>query len=375
MNRDAPPLSRIVEGLPPTVPFVGPEQQERDRGRPFAARIGANESVFGPSPRAVEAIAQAARDAWMYGDPTTHDLRGALADTLGVRPGNLVIGEGIDGLLGLTVRLFVNPGDVVVTSAGAYPTFNYHVAGFGGRLVTVPYRADAEDPEALAEAARAHGARLVYLANPDNPMGTWHEAESVARLIDALPDGCLLCLDEAYVEFAPAGTAPAFDLADPRVIRFRTFSKAHGLAGLRVGYGIAEAGIAAAFDRIRNHFGVGRVAQAGAMAALDDRAHLARVVAEVEASRVEIARIATENGLSALPSATNFVAVDCGRDGDFARAVLRGLLARDVFVRMPGVAPLDRTIRVSAGRAHDLALFAAALPEALAEAGAAKARA
>ncbi|MCL5775532.1 pyridoxal phosphate-dependent aminotransferase [Limibaculum sp. FT325] len=370
-TRPLPPFARIVEGLPATVPFVGPEQQERDRGRPFAARIGANESVFGPSPRAVEAIARAAQDAWMYGDPSTYDLRGALAAELGVEPANLVIGEGIDGLLGLTVRLFANPGDVVVTSAGAYPTFNYHVAGFGARLVTVPYRGDAEDPEALAAAAREHGARLVYLANPDNPMGSWHGATGVERLIDALPEGCVLCLDEAYVEFAPAGTAPALDVADPRVIRFRTFSKAHGLAGLRVGYAIAEARLAAGFERIRNHFGVGRVAQAGAVAALADRGHLARVVAEVEASRAEIARIAAANGLAVLPSATNFVAIDCGGDGALARAVLRGLVARDVFVRMPGVAPLDRCIRVSCGRTHDLALLEAALPAALAEARAA----
>ncbi|MDT8344921.1 MAG: pyridoxal phosphate-dependent aminotransferase [Thermohalobaculum sp.] len=366
-----PALSRIVEGLPATVPFVGPEQQERDRGRPFAARIGANESVFGPSPRAVAAIAKAAHDAWMYGDPTTHELRAALAAALGVGADSIVIGEGIDGLLGLTVRLFVNPGDVVVTSAGAYPTFNYHVAGFGARLVTVPYRADAEDPEALAEAARAHGARLVYLANPDNPMGSWHDARTVERLVAALPAGCILCLDEAYVEFAPGGTAPAFDVSDPRVIRFRTFSKAHGLAGLRVGYAVSDPRVINAYERIRNHFGIGRVAQAGALAALGDRDHLARVVAEVEASRIEIARIAAENGLRPLPSATNFVAVDCGHDGAFARAVLRGLIARDVFVRMPGIASLDRTIRVSCGRAHDLALFAAALPAALAEARAA----
>jgi len=362
------PLTSLVAGLPATVPFVGPEKQERDRGRPFSARIGANESVFGPSPAAIEAMRQAAPEMWMYCDPNNHDLREVLAAHHGVPGESIVIGEGIDGLLGYTVRLFVEPGKKVVTSAGAYPTFNYHVAGFGGELVTVPYRDDAEDPEALAEAARQTGARLVYISNPDNPMGTWHGANRIGALIAAMPEGCLLCLDEAYIEFAPADAAPPWDPADPRVIRFRTFSKAYGLAGLRIAYAVAAPEAAAAFDRIRNHFGVTRMSQVAALAALGDGEHLTRVQADVAAARARIGAIAAENGLAALPSATNFVTIDCGRDGAFARKVLAGLIKRDIFVRMPGVAPQDRCIRVSAGRERDLALFAAALPEALAEA-------
>ncbi|MEO0821037.1 MAG: pyridoxal phosphate-dependent aminotransferase [Pseudomonadota bacterium] len=364
------PLTPLAAGLPATVPFVGPEAQERGRGRPFRARIGANESVFGPSPAAVAAMREAAEGVWRYADPENHDLRAALAEALGVPGAALVVGEGIDGLLGLTVRLFAGPGDAVVTSLGAYPTFNYHVAGFGARLVTVPYRGDAEDPEALAAAARTQGARLVYLANPDNPMGSFHGAARIAALLEALPEGCLLCLDEAYGEFAPEALLP-LDPEDRRVIRFRTFSKAYGLAGLRVGYAIAHPDTAAAFDRVRNHFGVNRMAQAGALAALGDGAHLASVRAAVAASREEIGRIAAANGLTALPSATNFVAVDCGggpAGGGLARAVLAGLLARDIFVRMPGVAPLDRCIRIGCGRDADMALLAKALPGVLEEA-------
>lgn len=364
-TRRRPAFTRIVQGLPATVPFVGPEHQERARGRPFRARIGANESVFGPSPAAVEAMRCAAPEQWMYCDPNIHDLRQALAAHHAVPAESLVIGEGIDGLFGWTVRLFVEPGDRVVTSLGAYPTFNYHVAGYGGRLVTVPYRDDAEDAEALAAAAREHAAKMVFLANPDNPMGSWHGPERVTALLDALPEGTLLCLDEAYVEFAPEGTAMPWNVDDPRVIRFRTFSKAYGLAGLRVGYAVTHPEIAAGFDRVRNHFGVSRIAQEAALAALGDGEHLAGVIADVTRARARIGEIAAANGLQALPSATNFVAVDCGRDGDFARAVLRELLARDVFVRMPGPAGLDRCIRISAGRKADLALLAEALPEAL----------
>ena len=171
-----PRYTPLVASLPATVPFVGPETQERARGRRFAARLGANESVFGPSPKAVAAMQAAAAEVWMYGDPENHDLRAALAAHHGATPAHVMVGEGIDGLLGYLARLMIAPGDPVVTSDGAYPTFNFHVAGYGGVAAQGPYRGDHEDPEALiAEAART-GAKLIYLANPDNPMGSRHPA-------------------------------------------------------------------------------------------------------------------------------------------------------------------------------------------------------
>jgi histidinol-phosphate aminotransferase len=363
-----PRLTPLAASLPATVPFVGPEEQERARGAPFAARLGANENLFGPSPAALEAMHAEAAEVWKYGDPKSHDLREALALHLGVAPENVLVGEGIDGLLGNLVRLLVAPGDAVVTSDGAYPTFNYHVTGFGGVLHKVPYADDAENLPALIGTARAVDAKLVYFANPDNPMGTWIGGAQVMAALDALPEGCVLCLDEAYVEFAPEGCAPVIGADDPRVIRMRTFSKAYGMAGARIGYAVAETGLIAAFDRVRNHFGMNRMAQAGALAALQDAAWLAHVQAEVARSREAIAAIAAENGLAALPSATNFVAVDCGRDGDFARAVLAALVKRGVFVRMPSVAPLDRCIRIGCGPAPEMAVLGEMLPQALAEA-------
>jgi len=369
---ETPRYTRLVQSLPASVPFVGPETQIRARGADFVARLGANENGFGPSPRAVAAMERAASDIWKYGDAESHDLKAALAADLGVTPAHLVVGEGIDGLLGYLVRLVVEPGDAVVTSDGAYPTFNYHVAGFGGVLHKVPYLDDHEDPAALVARARAVGAKLVYLANPDNPMGSWHKAPVIEAMIEALPAGTLLVLDEAYVEFAPSGTAPVIAADDPRVIRMRTFSKVHGLAGARVGYAIAAPGLIAAFDKVRNHFGMNRAAQAGALAALADREWLAQSVEKVRGARDALARIAADNGLRALPSATNFVAIDCGGDGDFARRVLAAIVARGVFIRMPFVAPQDRCIRVSTGPADEIAQFARVLPEALTEARAAR---
>ena len=363
-----PPLSPIVAELPSTVPFVGPEAQERARGARFKARIGANESVFGPSEKVVAAIKAEASHAWQYCDPENHDLKQALAAYHGISPDNILVGEGIDGLFGVTARLFVAPGDKVATSHGAYPTFNYQVAGAGGTIVTCPYVADREDLSSLIDLAKREQTKLIYLANPDNPMGTWWHGKEIEAMIKDIPEGTALCLDEAYGEFAPAGTLPDLDPYNPQVLRFRTFSKAYGLAGCRIAYVIVEARMIQAYDKIRNHFGVNRIAQAAALAALEDQDWLDTVVVRVQVARNEITRIAHENNLEVVPSAANFVAVDCGGDGVFAKAVMESLLQQGLFVRMPGVAPLNRCIRITTGREDDLELLEKALPIALAAA-------
>ncbi len=358
-------LTPLAAALPSTIPFVAPETMEAGRGAPFDARLGANELSFGPSPKATAAMQTALNGIWKYGIPENEPLRSALAAQINVAPKAITIGEGIDGLLGILVRLYVGAGDAVVTSDGSYPTFNYHVAGVGGVLHKVPYKGDFEDPEALIECVKDVGAKLVYLSNPNNPMGTVHSADVVQAMIDAVPDGCLMVLDEAYTEFAADGTAPKIDTTNTNVIRFRTFSKAYGLAGARIGYGISDPEIISGFDKIRNHFGVNRIAQAGALAALHDSAYLSETLEKVDQGRARIAQIARDNGLTPLVSSANFVTIDCGRDGDFARALVAALNTRGVFVRMPGAAPMDRCIRVSVGLPAELDILAERLPLAL----------
>ncbi|MBB3963781.1 pyridoxal phosphate-dependent aminotransferase [Rhizobium metallidurans] len=357
----------LVSALPSTVPFVGPEAIERQRGLTVKARIGANENGFGPAPSVLTAMRDAGGDIWKYSDPENHDLKQALAAHLGTSAANIAIGGGIDELLGQIVRMVIEPGAPVVTSLGGYPTFNFHVAGFGGRLVTVPYVNDHEDLDGLRDAVKRENPPLVYFANPDNPMGSWWDADRVVAFARAIPETTLLVLDEAYSETGPASALPSIaSLIDlPNVIRTRTFSKAYGLAGARVGYAISTPGTALAFDKIRNHFGMNRMAVAGAIAALKDQDYLLEVVAKIHAARERIAGIADANGLRALPSATNFVAIDAGRDGTHARAIVDGLMQQGIFIRMPGVAPLNRCIRVSVGPAADMDLFEAAFPEVL----------
>ena len=272
-----PALTPLVAALPPTVPFVGPEAQERDRGgRPFRARIGANESSFGPAPSVIAAMRSAAPDMWMYCDPDNFDLKTAVAAHLGVGYHNVVVGEGIDGLLNLVVRMMISPGMPVVTSLGAYPTFNFHVAGFGGRLVAVPYENDRESLDGLLAAVKRENAPLVYLSNPDNPMGTWWEAGEIMRFIEALPATTMLVIDEAYGELGPATALTPIDVSRPNVLWMRTFSKAYGLAGIRCGYAIGEETFIRDVEKIRNHYGVNRMALVAGEAALADQAYLDR---------------------------------------------------------------------------------------------------
>lgn len=358
-----PRLIPLIDNLPETVPFVGPEAIERSRGIAFRARIGANENGFGPSPHVIDAMRDVAPEMWMYGDPENFELRSALARVHGVGADNVVIGEGVDGLLGLTVRQYIEPGMPVVTSLGGYPTFNYHVVGHGGRLVNVPYDRQArEDLDGLLDAVRRERPPLVYLANPDNPMGSWWPAEAVTAFMDALPEDTLLILDEAYCEMAPEGTCPPMLPLRPNVLRMRTFSKAYGLAGLRCGYAIGDARLIGPFNRVRNHFGMTRMAQAACLAALADTEYLSNVVGRIAASRETIAAIAADHGLVALPSATNFVAVDCG-NAERALSIMNGLIDAGIFVRKPMAPGLDRCIRISCGPEADMEALGTALAE------------
>lgn len=363
------PFTKIVSELPHTVPFVGPEAQERDTGIVFRARLGANESGFGPSPMALEAMQDALAETWKYGDPENHDLRVAIADHVGVDYKNIMIGEGIDGLLGNMAHMFVGRGTHVITSLGSYPTFNFHIKSRGGTLHLLPYVNDREDPETLLAKARETNASILYFSNPNNPMGTIHPAAVVEEMIANLPGNTVLALDEAYIECAPAGVAPRVDVSNPQVIRFRTFSKAYGMAGARVGYVIAHEDVVSSFDKVRNHYGMNRTGQIGALAAIKDQTYLEHVRGLFEKGRERIGKIAADNGFSIVPSATNFVAVDCGRDTAYAKSILSGVLSKGVFIRMPGVEPQSRCIRVSVGLDEELDLFEEVLGEVLRELG------
>lgn len=346
------------------MPFVAPEALEAKLGVRFRLRLGANESAFGPSPKAVAAIREP--NPAYYGDPQATALRSALAESEGVKIENVAVAGGIDELLSLFCRAFLNPGDVAVTTLGSYPTFEFGARGAGARIERVPYRDDRPDLEGLLAAVDREGAKLVYLANPDNPSGALLSHADIEAFRAALPAACLFLLDEAYADFVPVARRPHFAPNDPGLVRLRTFSKAHGLAGLRVGFALAAPDNVDALDKIRMHFGLNAVGQAAALASLEDPDHLAWVVAETGKGRERLASLAIGCGLRPLPSSTNFVALDADTR-ERAESLLDALLRRGVFVRKPAQPPLDRCVRISVGTGEDLDILAQILPSALSE--------
>lgn len=362
MIRPAP----AIEAIPATTPFVGPEQLMRETHQRELVRLGANESAFGPSPKAVAAMARELPRLSWYGDPESLDLRDALAEKHACEASQIVVGSGIDDLMGLAVRAFVEPGGAALATMGTYPTFAYHVAGYGARSIEVPYRPDgAPDCGALIGVTRSAAPSIVYLANPDNPSGHFIARDEIAAFYEALPHDTLLLLDEAYADFVDERELlpPVFE---DRLIRLRTFSKAYGMAGARIGYALTTQRNVATFQKIRLHYGINRNAQIGALASLNDAEFRHYVVAETARAREAYYRLAGELGRPYIESQTNFVCI--GMDTAVrATRVMNELLRRGVWIRKPGAPPLDSYVRVSAGTAEMREAFASALRAVLEE--------
>ena len=346
--------SDIVESIPSMVPFVAPEELEERLGRPFLLRLGANESPFGSSTYGIKGAKAAIESVQNYADPRGLELRQAISRKLGVPAESIVLGSGIDELLSLFCRLFLNSNDSVVTTLGSYPTFDFAVLGTGARMIKVPYRDDKPDLKALSAAAQT--AKLVYLANPDNPSGWFHDTDSVERFLRSLPADCVFLLDEAYVDFLTEQQTLPILKDSPNVIRLRTFSKIYGLAGMRLAYAIAHPEHVAALDKIRLHFGINSVAQAAGILALQHFGHTILVRERNAKCREVLYEMGRLRGFEPLPSFTNFVTFDCGSK-ERAENELQKLLEAGVFIRKPGQPPLDRCIRITIGTPEQLDLL------------------
>lgn len=350
----------LLAPLPaPALPasFLGPTELERRRGRPYRARLGFNECLFGTSPAALAVLRAHSARVTFYCDPTHRRLRHAVAERWCLPPEAFVVAGGIEGLLELFVRAFVGPGEVAVTSRGAFMGFDYFVQRRGGKLVHAPYaRAGYNDLEALLAAAHREGAKLLFLANPDNPTGTHLPPAAIRHLLDHVPADCLLLLDEAYAEFVPDDELLPTTETRTNLVRLRSFSKAYGLAGARIGYACADPAIVASLDDVRTRFAVNALAEEAAIAALGDRAFLAGVVARTEAGRAHYAAVAAACAVETRPSAANFVAFDLGTAAR-AQAVAGWLEEHDVLVMRPVAPPLDRLLRVTVGPPEARAYF------------------
>lgn len=335
-----------IRDLAPYQPGKPIEELERELGIRESIKLASNENPLGPSPRAVEAIREAAGQIHRYPDGASFELRRALAERLGVEGHQIVFGCGGDEILELIAKTVIGPGDEVVYGWPSFAMYPIVVKGMGATGVPVPLGDDlVHDLDAMVAAVTGR-TRLVMLCNPNNPTGTSVGAEAFDRFVEALPEDVILAVDEAYYEFVRRPDRP--DLIGwigrrPGTLALRTFSKIYGLAGLRIGYGLADAEFASYLERARHPFNVNRLAEVGALAALGDEEHVRRTL-ELNASGIEYLTAELGRlGIETWPTDANYLLARTGAD------VYDALLAKGVIVRPMVRFGLPEHVRISIG--------------------------
>lgn len=326
------------------------EEVEREYGVKNAIKMASNENALGPSPKALKAVMKRLSGVHRYPDGGCYYLRQRLAEKLSLAPNELIFGNGSDEILVLAVRAFVEAGDEIVI---ADPTFLiYEIAAQLERaqVTKVPVVNFHYDLESMARKISPR-TKIVFIANPDNPIGTYISNNDLVGFLEQVPTETLVVLDEAYYEYGKLNRDYPNSLSLLKAYRnllvVRTFSKVYGLAGLRVGYAFAEASIVNALNKVREPFNVNMLAQEAALAALDDKAHLKKSLALIKTERRYLYKSLQKMGLNAVETATNFILVDVIKD---AQWVHESLMRRGVIVRPMGVWGLKTFIRVTIGR-------------------------
>lgn len=324
-------------------------------------KLASNENPLGPSPRAIEAMRAALDRAHFYPDGGGWALRGAIAESLGLERENVVLGNGSNEIIEFAGHAFLRPGDEVIVARHAFAVYGLVAQLFGARVVEVEDPGFRHDLRAM-RAAVTPRTRLLFVANPNNPTGTRTDNAAIAELLEDLPENVLVVFDEAYVEFLddPPNLPEQVRRGRPILI-LRTFSKILGLAGLRIGYGLAPAPLAAMLQKTRQPFNANAIAQAGAIAGLHDREHLERTRAITRAGRDFLESGFRRLGVEYIPSCANFVLVRVG-DGD---RVFQALLERGIIVRAMRSYKLPEWIRVSVGTEDQNRRFLEAFEEIL----------
>ncbi|HZI83616.1 MAG TPA: histidinol-phosphate transaminase [Casimicrobiaceae bacterium] len=354
-----------VRRIAPYVPGKPIEELAREYGlaEERIVKLASNENPRGPSPRAREAIIAACAGITRYPDGNGFALKSALATHYGVSREQIVLGNGSNDVLELATQAFLRPGDEAVYSQHAFAVYPLATQARGAIGIEVPARNFGHDLDAMARAVTFR-TRIVFVANPNNPTGTWLAAPRLREFLAALPRDRLVVLDEAYDEYlGPGERSPSMGwIAEhPNLIVSRTFSKAYGLAGLRVGFGIMDPGVADMLNRVRQPFNVSSVAQAAALAALADAQYVAESAELNRAGFAQLASALDAMGVAYVPSHANFLLVHVG---DGAR-VFEALLRQGVIVRPVANYGLPEHVRVTVGLPEENRRFLAALESAL----------
>ena len=342
-------ISPFLENLPVYQPGRPIEEVARELGLDpdGIIKLASNENPLGPSRLGLAAMRQALKQVNLYPDGNAFYLKQKLAAKLGVTPANLILGNGSNEVIELIGHALLVPGAEVVVSQYCFAVYPIVTALFGAKLVVVPAKNHAHDLDAML-AAITPNTRVVFVANPNNPTGTTASREELARFVNAVPANVLLALDEAYIEFLnePLDLLPEIrNGSKPNLLLMRTFSKIYGLAGTRIGYGIGHPDFIAALEKIRQPFNINSVAQAGALAALDDTKHVEKT-RKINSRGLRLyARTFRKLGLEFVPSQANFILVRVG-DGQRVFGELQKL---GVIVRPMGGYQLPEWIRISIG--------------------------
>jgi len=369
---------RLLEGskhmsitIPESILSISPykagkplEELEREYGIKDSIKLASNENPLGPSPKATDAIARAMESLHRYPESSGHYLVRKLADRLGVAGSNIVLGNGSDEILSMLSQVYLGEGTEAIMPKPSFLMYDIVSRSAGADPIYVPLSELSINLSGIADAVTDR-TRMVFLTNPNNPTGTIIRQRGFEAFLDRIPDDAIVVVDEAYIEFARdpdcLDSLPLLQAGRPLVI-LRTFSKAYGLAGLRIGYGVMGKEMAEIINRVRMPFNTSVLAQAGALAALDDEEFLDRSIRLVHEELAFLSGALTEMSIRHFPSQANFFLIDLERKAD---AVYERLLERGVIVRPMASYGFPNFIRVSVGRREENARFLAAMKEVL----------
>lgn len=333
------------------------KEVERELGLKRVVKMASNENPLGPSRRALRAMRRALREAHLYPESTCFYLKKRLSEEHGIGENQLIIGNGSNEILEFLARAFLSEGDQVISSACSFLVYPIVTQASGAEYVEVPMKDFRYDLKGILDRITER-TKLIFIANPNNPTGTYITRDEVEGFLAKVPKDVIVCFDEAYVDFVDAKDFPYLlfhvKTERPNLIVLRTFSKSYGLAGLRVGYGMGAPELIRYLHKVRQPFNVNSIAQAGALAALDDRLFLWRTRHLVARGRKYLYRRFKRYGFHFVPSQANFILVDTERDGE---EVFQTFLSEGVIVRSMKAYGLPTWIRVTVGRRSQNARF------------------
>ena len=355
-----------VQKLSPYVPGKPVDELARELNLDPAGivKLASNENPLGPSPKALEAVRGELAEMTRYPDGNGFELKRRLAARCGVQASQVTLGNGSNDVLDLVARAYLGPGLNAVFSQYAFAVYPIATQAVGAQGKVVPATDFGHDLEAMLAAIDGQ-TRVVFIANPNNPTGTWFGPQALSAFLERVPENVLVVLDEAYIEYAQGDELPDgldYLARHPNLLVSRTFSKAYGLAALRVGYAISSSQIADVLNRVRQPFNVNSLALAAACAALDDQDYLVRSRQANDAGMAQLEDGLRALGLAWIPSRGNFIAVDFARD---TAAINQALLREGVIVRPVAGYGMPNHLRVSIGTAQENTRFLAALTQVL----------